>query len=250
MIRSEPSGITARGLRTVTERREGKQQISREMKSLKWLGGICGLVVAGLLVAGLWPFHSPRNDVAWSATASGLVFGRHGTILSSGTLKVVQGQENSPCSIELWVEPSATDDSGTLLSFYEPGRARLFSLQQSISDLAVRSDIHVAGARNRIVRFYVGDIFRRGKGTFITITSGQGKTLAYINGSLAEAAPGFPLAAKDLEGELIIANWPTHDDSWSGVIRGLAIYAQDLSPAQVRRRLRIWTERGTGGCGR
>jgi hypothetical protein len=48
------------------------------------LGGFtCVGLLAGLLTAGLWPFHSPRNEVAWSGHRHGIRFGRHGIISSS-----------------------------------------------------------------------------------------------------------------------------------------------------------------------
>ncbi|MGD0310449.1 MAG: hypothetical protein ABSC02_14330, partial [Acidobacteriota bacterium] len=62
-------------------------QINWEVTSSKLLGVACGLVLGGLLVAGLWPFHSPRNQVTWVAGGNGLHLGRHGTILSSGKFK-------------------------------------------------------------------------------------------------------------------------------------------------------------------
>ena len=46
---------------------------------------LCVSVLAGILVAGLWPFHAPRNDVAWLNDGNGLRFGRHGVMLSSET---------------------------------------------------------------------------------------------------------------------------------------------------------------------
>ena len=48
------------------------------------LGAICIAVLCGILVAGLWPFHSPKNQVTWLAEENGLRFADPGTIVSAG----------------------------------------------------------------------------------------------------------------------------------------------------------------------
>jgi VanZ family protein len=220
-------------------------QIYWEEATAKLLGVACGLVLVGILAVGLWPFHSPKNQVTWLAGGNGLHFGRRGTILSSSNFKATNAIENDPCSIEIWLVPDFTASSGgTLLSFYASQSRRHFSLQQSITDLAVRIDIRDGRFRTRITRFYVGDIFRRGKPLFITVTSNGRRTSVYIDGILVETAPEFGLSERDFEGELVTANWPRADQSWSGVLRGLAFYAQTLSPAQVVHHYRTWIEKG------
>jgi hypothetical protein len=219
-------------------------QINWEVISAKLLGVACALLLGGLLVAGLWPFHSPRNQVTWVAGGNGLHFGSHGTILSSGNFKATSAHGNDPCSVEVWLAPDFTAGGGTFFAFYAPGSPRQFSLQQSISDLALRVDIRDGRYRTRTTRFYVGDIFRRGKPLFITVASNGGRTSVYIDGELVGTAPKFPLSERDFEGELVIANWPIKDDSWSGLMQGLAIYDQELSSAQVIRHYKTWMEKG------
>jgi hypothetical protein len=244
MVQKKPVNAMASRPSMTSETQEKIGEMSWEAMSAKLLGALCVMVLGGILVAGLWPFHSPRNQVTWFAGGNGLHFGRHGTILSSGKFKATNAQENAPCSIEVWLEPDFTDGSGTLLAFYAPGNPRLFSLHQSISDLALRIDIRDGRFRARTTQFYDGNIFRRGKPLFITVTSNGGKTSVYIDGALAETALKFPLSRKDLDGELVVANWPTFDDSWSGLMRGLAFYDQELSPTQVFHHYETWIEKG------
>jgi len=210
----------------------------------KTLGVICLCILCGTLVAGLWPFHAPKNEVSWSSDKDGLRFGKHGTVLSSGMVEMMSSQDEPPCSLEIWLEPGLTDDSATLLAFYAPGDPRQFSLHQSITDLALRSDIQDEGHRTRTASLYVDGVFRRGKQMFITVTSGGGQTLVYIDGALASRAPQFPLSAKDFAGKLVIANSPLTHESWSGLLRGLAFYNQELTPAQVFHHYETWTKRG------
>jgi VanZ family protein len=220
-------------------------QINREVLSPKLLGVACGLVLGGMLVAGLWPFHSPRNQVTWFAGGNGLHFGRHGTILSSGKFKAANMPADAPCSLEIWFEPDLTAASATLLAFYAPQNPRQFSLNQSVTDLALQSDIRHGRYRTLTTRLlYVEDIFRRGKPLFVTVTAKGGQTSVYIDGALARTAPKFPLSSQDFDGELVIANRPKEGNSWSGLLRGLAFYDQELPPAQVLHHYDTWVEKG------
>ena len=80
------------------------------MKSelIKQLGlpAICGLIWCCLLVAGLWPFHAPDNQVSWLQSGDGLSFGSYGVVMSSGILKTAPSAADPSCSIEMWVKPA------------------------------------------------------------------------------------------------------------------------------------------------
>jgi len=245
VIQKKQVGTTFGWLRITSEGQKKIGQINWEMISAKLLSVACGLVLVGILMAGLWPFHSPRNQVIWFAGGNGLHFGRHGTILSSGKFKAANVPADAPCSLEIWFEPGLTAASATLFSFYSPGSPHQFSLNQSITDLALRSDIRDGRYRTLTTKlFYVEDIFRRGKPLFVTVTSKGGQTSVYIDGALARTAPNFPLSSQDFDGELVIANSPKIDDSWSGLLRGLAFYGQEISPAQVLHHYETWVEKG------
>jgi hypothetical protein len=215
-----------------------------ELISARLLRLACVSVLGCILVAGLWPFHSPRNQVTWFAAGNGVHFGSHGTILSSGKFPAVNVPANAPCSFEIWLMPDLTWSSGTLFAFYTPGSPRQFSLRQSISDLALQTDMRDGRYRTRTALLYVGDIFRKGKPLFITVTLRGGKASVYIDGALARTTPRFPLSRHDFEGELIIANMPEEQYGWSGLLRGLAFYDQALSPEQVYHHYVTWIENG------
>ena len=219
-------------------------QINWEVTSPKLLGVACGLVLAGILVAGLWPFHSPRNQVTWSAGGNGLHFGGHGTILSSGRFKAPNGPADAPCSLEIWFEPDRSEASGPLFAFYSSENHRQFSLSQSIADLALQSDMREGRYRTLTTRRYVDDIFRRGKPLFVTVISKGGDVSVYVDGTLARTARKFPLFRRDFDGELVIGALPRIDSSWSGLVRGLAFYEQAISPAQVLHHYQTWVEKG------
>ena len=67
---------------------------------------LCVCVLAGILVAGLWPFHAPHNDVTWLGDGNGLLFGRHGVMLSSVTHDLAGLKDEMNCSLEIWVQPA------------------------------------------------------------------------------------------------------------------------------------------------
>jgi len=245
VIQNKQVGTTFGWLRITSEGQKKIGQINWEVISAKLLSVACGLVLVGILMAGLWPFHSPRNQVIWFAGGNGLHFGRHGTILSSGKFKAANVPADAPCSLEIWFEPGLTAASATLFAFYSPGSPHQFSLNQSITDLALRSDIRDGRYRTLTTKlFYVEDVFRRGKPLFVTVTSKGGQTSVYIDGALARTAPNFPLSSQDFDGELVINNSPRIDNSWSGLLRGFAFYGQEISPAQVFHHYETWMEKG------
>ena len=215
----------------------------------KPLGVICILVLGGILTAGLWPFHSPRNQVSWLAGGQGLQFGPHGTILSSRAFHVAPKQGTAPCSIEIWLEPAPSETSGTVLAFYAREAPRRFSIYQFSTGLVFRSEFQGEQQGHR-TGFYVHGIFRQGKQGFTTITSDGEHTSVYVDGILAKQVLSFPLSGQDLVGQLVIAGSPRTGDSWSGVLRGLALFSQDLTPAQVLHHYETWTKDGQPDIGK
>ncbi|HEY6271564.1 MAG TPA: VanZ family protein [Terriglobales bacterium] len=207
-------------------------------------GAIWLLVLGATLVAGLWPFHSPKNDVQWLPAGNGLTFGSHGTILSSGAFETTDAGDRTPGSLEIWLTPALTWDSGTLVAFYPPGVRRRFSVRQSLNDLSLQSAIEDDPFRVRTVKLYVGDVLRQDKQVFMTITSDGSQARVYINGTLANAGSQFPLSGEDLTGELVVANSPVKNDSWRGQLLGLALYRQELTPPQILEHYQTWTTQG------
>ena len=204
---------------------------------------LCIAVLAGILVAGLWPFHTPANEVTWLKDRNGLRFGDYGTVRSTGALdRPVSGDPQS-CSIELWLRP-ANDYGGTILTLYPVGSPIPLSLHQSLTDLMLQSGKLGSKGRTTTQKIYFSDIFRAGQPIFVTITSGLQGTSAYINGTLLSTARGFRLAARACTGRLIVGDSPHQQDTWSGQVTGLAIYASELNAPTVLRHYDTWTKNG------
>jgi hypothetical protein len=196
------------------------------------LRAVCVCVLAGILVAGLYPFHAPRNDVNWASDGAGLVFGKHGSIVAGSPFKArATPPESNSCSLQIWLQPSRLDGYGMILAFYAPERRRVaFSVRQYQAGLVIENK---GPDEAREAAIYVGDVFHAARPALITITSSKSGLVVYVDGSLVRRAPKFPLSNRDLSGELVIGGSPTTPYNWSGLLKGLAIYDRELSAAEV-----------------
>jgi VanZ like family/Concanavalin A-like lectin/glucanases superfamily len=218
---------------------------SEKVIEAKILFVLCIFVLCGILIAGLWPFHAPPNNVNWLMKTNGLRFGRYGTALSSKALAGLRSQYEEPCSIEIWLRPYRSYDTNTVLAFYRPGNTRQFSLHQSEADLALQLGFpneHSQAKTAGVVR--VDDLFRKKELLLVAIASGGEGTRIYVNGALAKNIPNFRLSIMDCTGQLVLGTSPVVNDTWSGELRGLAIYRQELSPTQVSRHFETWVTEG------
>jgi hypothetical protein len=212
---------------------------------LNLLALICIAVLCITLTLGLWPFHSPANHVSWLGNRDGLLFGKHGTVIGSGPFRISNPRDNSGASLDIWLQPKHTLDSGTLLVFYEPGNRFQFSLHQSLTDLLIRTGVQHDQHETGTAHLYVGEVFRReSRPVFITITCGVKGAWTYVDGVLAAAAPEFPLSAGDFTGRLVLGDSPGQTNSWSGQLLGVAIYHRQLTAAQVSDNYASWKRTG------
>ena len=208
---------------------------------IRLLAPACIAVVCVILTLGLWPFHTPANEVTWSKEGDGVVLGQWATILGSGLL---DRSSSDGVTIEIWAQPDRRT-SGTLLSLYRKDVV-LFTVDQSLDDLRVDLDRTVGPAENK--HFYVGDAFgpslRRKAPVFLSIISGSAGTHVYLNGTLSMTASNFSIPPEALSGRLIVADSPGQCDSFRGTLLGLAIYGSELSADEVSRHYETWTRNG------
>jgi hypothetical protein len=211
----------------------------------KILDIVCIAVLCTILALGLWPFHTPDNDVTWLGEGNGLRFGRYGTVIGSGTFEMAGSLPDELIgSIEIWVRPARIWDGGTFLAFSMPEDLRRFSLHQSLADLLVRATMLDDQNRRRAVGFYVDDVFRRGGPRFITVTSGAKGISVYIDGVLARLAPRFRMPPDQFTGRIVLGGSPGQEDSWKGRLLGFAIYDRELTQPQLLRHYETWTRTG------
>src|SRR5271157_1825691 len=207
------------------------------------LSVICGFILCGILVAGLWPLRHPQSEVTWLGNDNGLRFGKHATVLSSGTLAMTSSQDELPCSLEIWLQASLMGDSITFLAFSTPEHPLQFSLRQSGADLELqrgsRSQPHQARTR-----LYVGHVFPGEGRVFITVTSGPQGTSIYVDGALVTMSREFRLAGNDCTGQLVVGDSTLETNHWFGQLRGLAIYPLELTAGQLFQHYETWAAMG------
>lgn len=214
----------------------------------RWLlRAICVFVLLGILVAGLWPFHAPRNAVRWLSRGNGLLLGKYGSLVSAGPFKANSLQADGPCSLEVWLEPRRVESSGTILAFYSlESRVVPFALRQSLGDLELQhprqDQLHA-----KRVKIYADDVLGQEKPVLVTISSSQAGTSVYADGAFAKTFAKFRISSRDLTGQFIVGNSPVTTDNWSGIVRGLAVYDRDLTADQVSQHFASWTNQGHPG---
>jgi VanZ like family len=199
---------------------------------------LCFSVVCIVLVAGLWPFHAPKNNVTWLGSENGLRFEPYGTAVSSNSFRPIGANNEPSCSMEIWLV-SGPSHKGTILAFGDAGDSRVpFSLRQVGENLALER--YIVNGQGKITRPWltIERVFR-GVPVFVTVTSGKNGTLVYVDGILTKASSSFGLAREDFAGRLVLAT-STINDSWTGQILGLAIYSRELGKEQVSRHFYSW----------
>lgn len=201
-------------------------------------GVLFALVCCCILVAGLWPFGHPPNDVTWLPRQNGVRLGKRATILSVGSLP--DGNSGS-CSIEMWLRPELSESSSTLLGFYDSEGTVGLSLHQSLSDLRLDN----ASGHCSPAKMYVNDAFHAGRRIFLTVVSGPAGTAVYLDGVLVRQVSGFRPPTTPCTGNFVVGDSPTENDSWQGEMTGLAIHQTALTPEQVVLNYRSWTSTGS-----
>jgi VanZ like protein/concanavalin A-like lectin/glucanase superfamily protein len=208
----------------------------------KVLLAICLLVLCGILVAGLWPFHAPRNEVSWLSGRNGLLFGKYGTIVSATPFEASASRGDNSCTLEMWLEPTRVDSGGMILAFYWPASGDVpFTVRQYPDGglvLERESQSHFA---KKIVS-YVGDVLKSLKPVFVTVTSGEAGAAIYVDGTLVKNFPSFAFSRGDLTGQLILGNAASTTYTWPGQFKGLAVYDRELTAGEVSQHYAMWTE--------
>ncbi len=202
---------------------------------------VCALVVCGMLLAGLAPFGRPRNAVTWLANENGLRLAKYGTVWSSGEFLSAAAPDEASCSLEIWAQPALANASSTILAFYAPGNPLQLSVNQYHALVILKRENQYDRRHTQIIG--VPDLFQPTRPAFITVTSGPQKTSIYVDGSLVKSFPLFRMG-NDCAGKLVVGTSPVTNDSWSGDLRGLAIYERELTGDEVLRHFQTWTTNG------
>jgi len=200
---------------------------------------ICVCVLGGILVAGLWPFRAPKNEVSWLPEGNGILFGKHGSIVSANPIQASGSRAEKSCSLEIWLQPRRLDSAGTILSFYSPiSETASFSLGQWRGGLVLEGASREKSSRGS--RVYVPDVFRGLKPVMVTMSFAETGATIYADANLLKRVPNFILAGRDLTGQLVVGSNSSATFNWSGQLKGIAIYDHDLTVPQVSQSYSDW----------
>ena len=200
----------------------------------------CAGILCVILVAGLWPFHAPTNGVGWLPGANGIRFRHRGIVVSSKPFAASSAQ--GPVTLEICLQPARLSASGTILTLDDnPDPRFLFAIRQFDRGLAVQRP--ALDATGKLVRQWwrINEVFTEPAPVVLTITAVPGTTSLWLNGVLASTSPDLGLTRENIAGTLILGNSATQD-TWSGDIRGLAVYDGLLTGDQIEQHSRRWLQ--------
>ena len=210
----------------------------------KPLAILCVLAVLALIYATLWPFNpTPRNGVSWLTDANGLRFTGGGIVLTNGALQPVQGADSGDsCAIEIYLRSVTQDDAGNLLTFSSDEDPDAIFLRQWHESLLINRATHPRGHTPGVILFEVDDVLRLNQLVLVTISSGPDGTTLYIDGKIAGSDPKFHIRRSALYRQVVLGISPSTFDDWKGEVRGLAIYGEQVSPAEAAAHYAQWTK--------
>jgi VanZ like family/Concanavalin A-like lectin/glucanases superfamily len=204
--------------------------------------GSCVGTLTIILVAGLWPFHSPKNDVTWLPGENGIRISSHGCLVSSSSFRAYDSKDGSSGSLELWIKPAlATKGRRTILAFEGPGDdSTAFSLQQDGNTLIIQRKNTDKNGVFHTAEFALREALVGDSRTELAITFGPHDTKVYRNGILAATAKLIGNSTPVFAGRLVLGNFLNVGGTWPGQIYGLAIYGRELGPEAVISHYENW----------
>lgn len=206
--------------------------------------GSCIATLTIILVAGLWPFYSPKNDVTWLADENGIRIGNHGCLLSSRPFQAYDSEGDSSGSLELWIKPAhATRGRRTILAFEGLGDdATAFSLQQNGGTLIIQRKNTDEDGVLHTAEFALREALAGESRVELTITLGPHDTKVYRDGVLALTSQLTGNSTPVFAGRLVLGNFLNVGRAWPGQVYGLAIYERQLTPAEVFSHYEDWNK--------
>jgi VanZ family protein len=195
--------------------------------------------VCMLSVATLWPLNPlPKNEVSWLEYEDGVRLCKHGTILSMGQFGNEADAESKSFSLDVWMEPWRDEGSTVILAFYERENPGQFILGQDGLDVSV---LHTTGKSGIENPQPLVSRMPRNKRTLVTVTASPKGTTLYLNGQAQSFSRSIGLSRKNIAGEFVIGTSPVESKCWCGILRGIAIYGNELTAREVATHYQAWS---------
>jgi hypothetical protein len=86
----------------------------------------------------------------------------------------------------------------------------------------------------------VEHVFQKGVSELIGISASPESTSIYLNGERARTSSSFGLSSLDFRGQILIGNSPLENQTWGGLLKGLALYNRALTAKEMRGMYERW----------
>ena len=223
--------------------------MSQKQNRIKFLFGLSLVILIGILFFGLRPkgFHS-SNNVNWITDKPGIRFGSYGIAYTALSDKRIESDfpESGSFSIEIAIKPEPRNQEGfNLILVLHDGRDRnQLLIGQYCSSLIIMNGDDYSN-RRKTKRIALNQVFQSPKEIFLSITTGDEDTSAYIDGRLIKRKKHLKLEIPrggNTAPRLILGNSVYGNSSWRGDIYGLAFYGYDLTSEQVKLHFNNWSK--------
>lgn len=223
--------------------------MSQKQNRIKFLFGLSLVILIGILFFGLRPkgFHS-SNNVNWITDKPGISFGSYGIAHTALSDKRIESDfpESGSFSIEIAIKPEPRNQEGfNLILVLHDGRDRnQLLIGQYCSSLIIMNGNDYSN-RRKTKRIALNQVFQSPKEIFLSITTGDEDTSAYIDGRLIKRKKHLKLEIPrggNTAPRLILGNSVYGNSSWRGDIYGLAFYGYDLTSEQVKLHFNNWSK--------
>jgi hypothetical protein len=187
--------------------------------------------------------------VEWLKNENGISFQDLGVVYSPAAVdasgQIPYLRKNESMSIELWFTPGSAGSSSfaCIFGLYNEHLSEIFSLSQVKSLLNLSKYLKPENNSSTHNWRWLKNVFLKGQRRFLTITSDKTGTTVYIDGKKARKYRNYSLMfSRDLSTvwHMLIGNNPSGTKPWTGIIHGLAIYNQALSPEKVIKHFEKW----------
>ena len=173
--------------------------------------------------------------------------------MSAASLKDSAPQADGACSIEIWLQPTWVDGTGSVLGFYESeSRSVPLAIRQYHTGLVLEhlTGYQVQGAEESAAGVYVSKLFARHGPVVVAITSNRIGTTVYADGVMIRKTDDFGISNQDCSGRVVAGNSPVFSDNWQGELLGLAIYHRELTSDEVSAHVANWIKSAHTDSGR
>ena len=223
--------------------------MSKKQNRIKLLFSLSLVILIGILFFGLRPkgFHF-SNNVNWITDKPGIRFGSYGIAYTALSDKRIERDlsESGSFSIEITIKPEPRNQEGfnLILVLHDARDRNQLLIGQYCSSLIIMNGDDYSN-RRKTRRIALNQVFQSPEEIFLSITTGDEGTSAYIDGRLIKRKKDLKLEIPrggDTSPRLILGNSVYGNSSWRGDIYGLAFYGYDLTSEQVELHFNNWSK--------